>query len=213
MNEYEKGLNPDTTLVCKLSKDGIIRYINPEYTMITGYTENEIIGQPHTILQDPRLPQVIQNKVWDAIYSDKNNQTYFISKNYTKNGEFFWTVADIHTRFDDKKPTAIFIRRKFLPLELRVEFEDLFRILYEIETQGGGLKVSEKYYEGWLEDRDATSMSEYIVKRFGGKEKLEKYMNAEVSLEELFKVDPREMSIDEILKNVKKKKSIFRKLF
>ncbi|NPA45891.1 MAG: PAS domain S-box protein [Chlorobi bacterium] len=204
MEEFEKGLSPDITLVCKLSKDGIIRYINPEYTMVTGFTEKEIIGQPHTVLQDPKFPAIIQKKVWEAINS--TDHTYYISKNYTKQNEYFWTVADIHSKVSENKPTAIFIRKKFLPLKLRSEVENLFRILYEIETHGGGEKVAEKYLNGWLEDRNVGSIPEYIVKYFGGKDKLEKYMNAEVPLDELLKVDPREMDIDEILKTIKKKK-------
>jgi len=204
MEEFEKGLNPDITLVCKLSKDGIIRYINPEYTMVTGYSENEIIGKPHTVIQDPHFPSTIQKKVWEAIQN--TDHTYYISKNYTKQKEYFWTVADIHSKVSSNKPTAIFIRKKFLPLRLRAEVENLFRILYEIETHGGGEKVAEKYLNGWLEDRNVKSIPEYIIKSFGGQDKLEQYMNAEVPLKELLQVDPREMDIDEILKTIKRKK-------
>ena len=202
--ELEKGLSPNITLVCKLSKDGIIRYVNKHYTDITGYTEAEIIGKSHETLQDPRLPEVISKRIWETIRSSEH--AYFASKNYTKNKEFFWTVADIHSKVHENKPTAIFIRRKFLPLEIRAELEQLFQILYEIETHGGGQKVAQKYLEGWLEDRNVSCLSEYIMNKFGGVKKLAEYMNAEIPLKELFKVDAREMGIDEILKTVKKNK-------
>ncbi len=202
--ELEKGLSPDVTLVCKLGKDGTIRYINKSYTDVTGYTEAEIIGKSHEKLQDPRLPAVISKRIWETIKSHKH--AYFASKNYTKNNEFFWTVADIHSRMHENKPTAIFIRRKFLPLEIRGELEQLFQIIYEIENHGGGEKVAQKYLEGWFEDRNVSCLSEYIVNKFGGEKKLAEYMNAEIPLKELFKVDAREMGIDEILKTVKKNK-------
>ncbi len=202
--ELEKGLSPDITLVCKLSKEGIIRYINKAYTDITGYSEAEIIGKSHETLQDPKLPSIISQRIWETIRT--SDHAYFASKNYTKNKEFFWTVADIHSRVRENKPTAIFIRRKFLPLEIRAELEQLFKILYEIENHGGGQKVAQKYLAGWFEDRGVTCLSEYIVKKFGGEKKLAEYMNAEIPLKELFQVDAREMGIDEILKTIKKKK-------
>ncbi len=199
----EKTLPPDITLVCKLSKDGIINYVNKSYTDVTGYTESELIGQSHEKIQHPELPKVLQEWVWNLIHQDKH--TYFVSKNITKSGEYFWTVADINPRMREGRRTAIFIRRKFLPYDIKKEFEKLFNILYEIETQGGGVKVAKKYLNGWLEDRNST-FSDYIAKKFGGENKLKEYMTSEVSDEELFKIDLSEMKIDEILKTLKKKK-------
>ncbi len=199
----EKTLTPDITLVCKLSKDGIINYVNKSYTDITGFSESELIGQSHQKIQHPELPQVLQEIVWDMIHQDKH--TYFISKNITKNGEYFWTVADINPRLHEGRKTAIFIRRKFLPYDIKVEFEKLFKVLHEIEDQGGGIKVAKKYLAGWLEDRNST-FSDYIASKFGGEKNLKEYMTSEVSDEELFKIDLNEMKIDEILKTLKKKK-------
>ncbi len=201
--KIEKVLPPDVTLVCKLTKDGIIKYVNPPYLHYLGYSEQEIIGQSHEKIQDPQLPQVIANRLWEKIYN--NEHFYYITKNITKNSESLWTLVDGTSRISDNRKTAVYLRRKFVPNELKEEIQTLYKTLYEIETQGGGNKVAEKYLNGWLEDRNVKSIDDYIIEKFGGEKKLKAYFTSEVSDEELFKIEPDEMKIDEILDFVKKR--------
>ncbi len=203
MFEIEKGLEPDITLVCKLDKNGIIKYINKSYTDITGFTEKDLIGQSHEIIQHPKMPKVILDRAWKGIYEGK--QQYFISKNVTKNGEFFWTIADINSKIHENRGTAIYIRRKYLPNDIKEEFEKLYEVLYGIENSGGGEEIAKKYLKGYWEER-GTNFDDYIVSKFGGEKNLKTYMTSEVPDKELFSVDPTDMNIDDILKLVKKKK-------
>jgi len=208
MEEKEKGLSPDVTLVCKLDKDGKITFVNQPYMEVTGYSERELLGQTHEKLQHPKLPETIKERVWELINANQHN--YFVSKNITKNNEFFWTIADINPMLHKGWKSSIFIRRKFLPFDIRSELEKLYNILYDIETSGRGMKYAKKYLDGWLEDRNVETISEYIIQQFGGEKKLKAYMTSEISDDELFTVDPNELTLDEILKKVNKKK---RRLF
>jgi len=203
MFEIEKGLEPDITLVCKLDKKGIIKYINKSYTDITGFTEKDLIGQSHEIIQHPKMPKVILERAWEGIYEGK--QQYLISKNITKNGEYFWTIADINSKIHDNRGTAIYIRRKYLPNDIKEDFEKLYEVLYGIENSGGGTEIAKKYLKGFWEDR-GTNFNQYIIEKFGGEKNLKTYMTTEVSDKELYSVDPTDMNIDDILKFVKKKK-------
>ncbi len=202
MFEIEKGLSPNITLVCKLDKNGYIKFINKAYTDITGFTEKDLIGQSHEIIQHPKMPQTILERAWEAINDNKHQ--YLISKNITKNGEYFWSIADIHSKLN-KKPETIYIRRKYLPNDLKEEFEKLYEILYGIENSGGGMEIARKYLKGYWEDR-GTTFDKYIIEKFGGEKNLKAYMTSEVPDKELFTVDPADMNIDDILKLVKKKK-------
>jgi len=203
MFEVEKGLEPDITLVCKLSKDGKIKYINKSYTDVTGFTENDLIGQSSEIIQHPKMPHTVLEIGWNAIFEGRDQ--YFISKNITKNGEYFWTIADIKSKIYENRSTAIYIRRKYLPNEIKVEFEKLYEVLYGIEKSGGGDEIAKKYLKGFWEERN-TTFNKYIIQQFGGEKNLKTYMTTEVSDKELFSVDPTDMNIDDILKFVKKKK-------
>ncbi len=203
MFEIEKGLEPDVTLVCKLSKDGKIKYINKAYSDVTGFTEKDLIGESHEIIQHPKMPKTVLDLAWKAI--NNGQDLYFVSKNITKKGEYFWTIADIHSKIHDNRDTAIYIRRKYLPNDIKEEFEKLYEVLYGIESSGGGEEVAKKYLKGYWEDR-GTTFEKYIVDKFGGEKNLRTYMTTEVSDKELFSVDPTDMNIDDILKFVKKKK-------
>ena len=203
MFEIEKGLEPDVTLVCKLDIKGIIKYINKSYTDVTGFTEKDLIGQSHEIIQHPKMPKIILDIAWGGIYNAK--QQYFVSKNVTKNGEYFWTIADINSRIQDNRSTAIYIRRKYLPTDIKEDFEKLYEILYGIENSGGGTEVAKRYLKGFWEDK-GTNFNQYIIEKFGGEKNLKTYMTTEVPDKELFSIDPTDMNIDDILKFVKQKK-------
>lgn len=201
MFEIEKGLDPNITLVCKLNKDGYIKFINKSYTDVTGFSEKDLIGQSHEIIQHPKMPGSILERAWNAI--NDNQHQYLISKNITKNGEYFWTIADIHSKINNQG--TIYIRRKYLPHDLKEEFEKLYEVLYGIENSGAGKEVAKKYLKGYWEER-GTTFDKYIIDKFGGEKNLKSYMTSEVSDKELFSVDPTDMNIDDILKLVKKKK-------
>ncbi len=203
MFEIEKGLEPDITLVCKLDKEGKIRFINKYYTDVTGFTEKDLIGEDNQIIQHPKMPKTILDIAWEAIKNNKD--ILLVSKNITKNGEYFWTVAQIFSRIREGKPTAIYVRRKYLPSNIKAEFEKLYEVLNGIENSGGGIEIARKYLSGWLEEK-GVSFQDYIIDSFGGMSNLKKYMTTEVSDKELFETDPSDMDINDILKFVKKKK-------
>jgi len=203
MFEIEKILEPDITLVCKLNEDGSIGFINKAYTDITGFSEKDLTGESHKMIQHPKMPKTILDTVWENIRN--REKSYIISKNITKNGEYFWTVADIINRLNQSGDEGIYIRRKYLPSNIKEEVEKLYEVLYGIENSGGK-EIALKYLKGWLEERNAASIDEYIFNQFGGEKNLKKYLTTEISDKELFSTDPSSMNIDEILKFVEKKK-------
>ncbi len=206
MFEVEKGLEVDITLVCKLDKEGNIKFINQAYTDVTGFTEKDLIGESHKLIQHPKMPNIILDFAWKYIKAGKHY--YLASKNVTKNGEYFWTIADITSKIFDKKTTAIFIRRKYLPSNIKEDFSKLYEVLYGIESSNdnNGKEIAYKYLKGWLEDRGVNRLEDYLINQFGGEKQLSQYMTTEVSDKELFSTDPNDMDIDDILKFIKKKK-------
>jgi len=153
--------------------------------------------------------EALDNRTEDKIYRLYSIlYSILLSKNITKNGAYFWTIADINSRVTEGKSTAVFVRRKYLPSELKHEFSTLYEILYGIESNGGGKKVAEKYLSGWLENQN-TNYQDYIINSFGGKKNIKQYMTSEVSDKELFSTDPSDMNIDDVLKFLKKKKKRF----
>lgn len=74
-------------------KDGIIEYVNPKFTDVTGYTYEEAIGKKSNILKSGHTSQREYAKLWAKIKSGKEWRGEFYNKK--KNGEYFWESAII----------------------------------------------------------------------------------------------------------------------
>lgn len=52
--EYEFG--DDISIVSKTDTKGGIIYVNPSFITVSGFSEEELIGQPHNIVRHPDMP-------------------------------------------------------------------------------------------------------------------------------------------------------------
>jgi PAS domain-containing protein len=55
----ERFLEHDEILVSKTDRLGKITYANGPFIHISGYSEQELVGQPHSIVRHPKMPRVI----------------------------------------------------------------------------------------------------------------------------------------------------------
>lgn len=72
---------------------GVIEYVNPRYTQVTGYSYNEILGQNSNILKSGQTPRKVYNKLWKDILSGKVWEGEFLNKR--KDGTTYWEYATI----------------------------------------------------------------------------------------------------------------------
>lgn len=68
--------------------DGNIEYVNPGFTLSTGYTIEEAIGKNPRILQSGNHPKSYYTEIWETILSGKNWYGEFHNKR--KDGSLFW---------------------------------------------------------------------------------------------------------------------------
>ncbi|RXJ73526.1 chemotaxis protein [Veronia nyctiphanis] len=70
---------------------GVIKYASKEFCEVAGYTQEELIGQPHNLVRHPQMPPAAFKNMWDFI---KNGQSWMgLVKNRTKNGDHYWVNA------------------------------------------------------------------------------------------------------------------------
>lgn len=83
----------DTTLiVSKTDLKGQITYVNKDFLDISGFTEEELIGEPHNIVRHPDMPPEAFEDLWKAL-KDGRPWTGFV-KNRCKNGDYYWVLAN-----------------------------------------------------------------------------------------------------------------------
>jgi len=62
----------DTALiVSKSDLDGVITFANDNFCKLSGYSKEELLGQPHSILRDPTVSKELYKDLWKTIKSNK----------------------------------------------------------------------------------------------------------------------------------------------
>jgi aerotaxis receptor len=85
---------PDGKLIVSTTdKSGVITHVNKAFVEMSGYTEEELIGSPHSILRHPDMPAVAFKDLWDTV--NKGVHWQGIVKNLRKDGCFYWVKATV----------------------------------------------------------------------------------------------------------------------
>ncbi|MGD8430446.1 MAG: PAS domain-containing protein, partial [Ectothiorhodospiraceae bacterium] len=64
---------------------GWISHVNQDFIDISGYTRDELIGQPHNILRHPDMPRLAFEDMWAKLKSGRSWMG--LVKNRCKNGD------------------------------------------------------------------------------------------------------------------------------
>lgn len=84
-------MSKEMMIVSETNKKGIITYVNNDFCKISGYSKDELIGNPHNMIRHHDMPKLAFKVLWDTV---KRGQTWNgIVKNFCKNGDFYWVNA------------------------------------------------------------------------------------------------------------------------
>jgi two-component system sensor histidine kinase/response regulator len=90
--------------------DGKIEYVNPYFTEVTGYSQEEAIGGNPNVLKSGEHDKEFYKNMWDTIKSGKTWEGELV--NTKKNGEKYWESASISPVIDDNGNIINFIAVK-----------------------------------------------------------------------------------------------------
>ncbi len=153
--DEEIVLDPKKYIVSKTDTKGIIEYGNEYFVAISGYKESELVGKPHNIIRHPDMPKVIFKLMWDRLESRRN--IFALVKNLSKDGRYYWVMTDFDVKINHatNETLGYFAYRKAAPKKAVEKIEKIYAKLIEIEKVSG-LKGSEHYFQGYLEERGQT---------------------------------------------------------
>ncbi|WP_457607264.1 PAS domain-containing protein [Nitratifractor sp.] len=162
--DVEREVTPVDLIVSKADAEGNITYTNPIFMKISGYTQGELLGKPHSILRHPDMPKVIFKYLWDNIKEGRDVVAYV--KNLCKDGSYYWVLATVKMA---KNPDGSFrnymsTRRQITPHAKEV-ISDLYAKLLEAEKEGG-IEASEKLLAQFMEDNgihDSESFNTFML--------------------------------------------------
>jgi len=89
--QVERLLDPRIPIVTKTDLKGRITYANPAFVEISGFTLDELIGQPHNLVRHPDMPRDAFKDLWDT--TRRNEPWKGLVKNRCKDGGYYWVDA------------------------------------------------------------------------------------------------------------------------
>ncbi len=82
----------DQTLISVTDLKGRITYCNANFVSVSGYTREELMGQPHNLVRHPDMPEEAFRDMWETIESGLPWTA--LVKNRRKNGDHYWVRAN-----------------------------------------------------------------------------------------------------------------------
>lgn len=84
-------LPKDANILSTTSPQSHITYVNPDFIKISGFTEEELLGQPHNIVRHPDMPSAAFEHMWSTLKAGRSWMG--LVKNRCKNGDHYWVSA------------------------------------------------------------------------------------------------------------------------
>jgi len=119
-------------LVTKTDLQGRIVYVNCAFIEISGFTEQELLGENHNIVRHPDMPEAAFKDMWETLKARR--PWVGLVKNRCKNGDYYWVVANVTPLIKDGRLTEYMsVRSK--PTEQQIEeAENLYEQLKRNEA-------------------------------------------------------------------------------
>ncbi|MDR5667897.1 PAS domain-containing protein, partial [Burkholderia cenocepacia] len=72
--------------------DSIITYANTTFAQVSGFSNEELVGQPHNVVRHPDMPKEAFADMWATLQAGEPWTA--LVKNRRKNGDHYWVRAN-----------------------------------------------------------------------------------------------------------------------
>jgi len=140
MTSFDKNV-----IFTRTDLDGIITYASEAFCKISGYSVDELIGQPHSIIRHPDTPNELFKQMWESITNGLSWDGEM--KNKTKNGGFFWVQTHLEPDYDSEYNVIGYSALRN-DITNKKAFEDLSKNLEKkVEDRTKDLEIQKKQVE------------------------------------------------------------------
>ena len=155
-----RDLQDNDFIVSKTDKKGRITYVNKIFMDMAEYTEEELLGKPHSIIRHEDMPKAVFRHLWNTIEKKEECFAYVINK--TKDNNDYWVFANVTASLDVKGNIIGYysVRRKPNPKALEVIIP-LYKEMIRAE-KSGGVDASFKILTDLLQEK-GVSYDELII--------------------------------------------------
>jgi aerotaxis receptor len=129
----EYPIHDHTLIVSKTDTKGKLTYFNEQFVDASGFTDAELMGQPHNIIRHPDMPPEAFEDLWVTLKAGK--PWAGAVKNRRKNGDFYWVLASATPIWENGQITGYMSIRSKLPADQRSEAEQVYALLRAKKAQ------------------------------------------------------------------------------
>ncbi len=122
----ERVFGEDEIIVSKTDPSGKITYVNDVFIRVSGYSEADLIGAPHSLIRHPEMPRAIFKTLWDTLQSRQELFAYIV--NLSQNGDHYWVLAHVTPSFGPDGSIVGYHSNRRLPSRAAI---DQIRPLYD----------------------------------------------------------------------------------
>ena len=149
----ERFFPEDEIIVSKTDLKGVITYANETFLTISGYREEELLGQPHSIIRHPAMPRCVFKLLWDTLEARQEIFAYVL--NMAKNGDHYWVFAHVTPTLDAYEQVTGYHSSRRVPDRPQVDlFTEIYRQLLTEEMSHpdwrAGMQAAGKMLIGML---------------------------------------------------------------
>ena len=149
VTQTELILPPGQTLVSVTDLKGRITYCNPAFIATSGYSRDELLGQPHNIVRHPDMPEEAFRDMWHTVQAGLPWTA--LVKNRRKNGDFYWVRANATPMKEGDRVTG-YLSVRSAPARNEVQAADALYVRMRDEARQGRLTLT--LHRGRLVRRD-----------------------------------------------------------
>lgn len=109
----ERTFGAEEIIVSKTDRKGIIRYANGVFLRVSGYEEDDVLGQPHNLIRHPDMPRCIFKLLWDTIAAGQEIFAFVL--NLAADGAHYWVFAHVTPSFGPRGEIVGYHSNRRLP--------------------------------------------------------------------------------------------------
>ncbi|MFD2261990.1 PAS domain-containing protein [Lacibacterium aquatile] len=157
----ERTFAPDDIIVTKTDLGGRITYANDVFLSISALTEEQALGQPHSLIRHPHMPKCVFRLLWETIKDGREIFAYVLNRATT--GDHYWVLAHVTPTFDAKGAVTGYHSNRRVPKPEVISglIKPLYDQLYQIEQSHGGGPASIQHSMAVLNDTVRQKASDY----------------------------------------------------
>ncbi|WP_249979258.1 methyl-accepting chemotaxis protein [Vreelandella olivaria] len=129
ITQREYVLDDEAVLISRSDAKGNVTYANAGFVEVSGYSRDELVGAPHSLIRHPDMPEAAYADLWNTIQAGATWQG--VVKNRRKNGDHYWVSATVAPLRDGERVVGYTSVRRKAPAQSVTQAEQAYAEIRE----------------------------------------------------------------------------------